>query len=178
MMKKKTLLIFFATLLSLVANAQTECGGEATYASHYCDCKNNSIDIRRTGLQALQHLEFSDSIWYYAMSDAFTDAGMTAYLFSESDVQVNMYATCATPDVIQGKASFTVPSNQTRDLDAQSIKDKMASAGGSFSGRMYMVIYPVTPGAHCELYCYPYNHGPNSTPEDPLPVLVSMTYVS
>ena len=176
---KKTLFIFLATILSLATYASTDCAGyRPGYASHYCECQNNHVDIRRTGIQALNHLEFSDSIWFYAMSTTFTDAGMTAYLFSESDVQVDLYATCATTEVIEGKASIIVPSNQTRDLDAQAIKDKMASAGGDFSGRLYMVFYPVTPGAHCELYMYPYNQGPESTAKDPLPVLVDMTYVS
>ena len=176
---KKALFIFLATILSLATYASTDCAGyRPGYASHYCECQNNHVDIRRTGIQALNHLEFSDSIWFQAMSTTFTDAGMTAYLFSESDVQVDLYATCATTEVIEGKASIIVPSNQTRDLDAQAIKDKMASAGGSFSGRLFMVFYPVTPGAHCELYMYPYNQGPESTAKDPLPVLVDMTYVS
>ncbi len=144
------------------------------YADHYCAC--NYEYTRINSLNSLKNLEFSDSIWFKTSLETFTKAGMTAYLFSESDVQVKIFQQCKNED---SSYSFLVPKNQTRDLDHQAILDKLASFGASNTNAViYVLFYPVIEGAECRLMCYPYNEGPNSTPDAPLPMLLGMTYVS
>ena len=154
--------------------ASTDCSGyKDTYPDHYCDC-NNPTKIY--GLSELQDLNFSDSIWFKTSMTTFTSAGMTAYLFSESDVQVDIYQNCRT---FSKAYSFLVPKNQTRDMDHQTILDKLEQNGVSgLNAAIYVLFYPVEDGSDCRLMCYPYNTGPNSTAADPLPMLVDMTYVS
>ena len=172
---KRILPVLLLCCSALALQAQTECGGKETYPAHYCDCQYNQAKIN--SISQLNYLNFNDSLWFQGSSTIFTNAGMTAYLFSESDVQVDVYQRCTAKTTL---FSFTVPKNQTRDMDAQALKDRMIAAGVDPSSQMAMrmVFYPVEEGAQCELYCYPYNTGPNSTAKDPLPVLVGMTYVS
>ena len=157
------------------AFANTDCSGyQASYPDHYCECYNDVI--RLTSLDGLKDLHFADSIWFKTGSQTFIKAGMTAYLFSETDVQVDIYQNCKTDKKLY---SFTVPKNQTRDMDHQSILDRLEQNGvAGMNTTIYVLFYPVEQGADCRLMCYPYNTGPNSTPEDPLPVLTGMTYVS
>ena len=157
------------------AAANTDCTDyQDSYPDHFCECTHDNI--RLSGISGLKDLHFSDSIWFRTSSSTFTKAGMTAYLFSESDVQVDIYQTCKTEKKLY---SFLVPKNQTRDMDHQAILDKMEQYGGAGASMViYVLFYPVEEGADCRLMCYPYNSGPNSTPEDPLPVLVGMTFVS
>ena len=157
------------------AAANTDCTDyQDSYPDHFCECTHDNI--RLSGISGLKDLHFSDSIWFRTSSSTFTKAGMTAYLFSESDVQVDIYQTCKTEKKLY---SFLVPKNQTRDMDHQAILDKMEQYGGAGASMViYVLFYPIEEGADCRLMCYPYNSGPNSTPEDPLPVLVGMTFVS
>ena len=167
------LLLLSASVAHLFAS--TDCSGYSPdYLDHYCDC---NAAQRISDLSGLSNLTFSDSIWFRTGTQTFTEAGMTAYLFSESDVQVDIYQRC---ESIEKLYSFFVPKNQTRDLDKQTIQDKFEQNGGSLGMNMVIrvLFYPTEPGAECRLMCYPYNTGPNSTPEAPLPVLVGMTYVS
>lgn len=146
------------------------------YPGHYCDCEYNYTTV--SGIAGLNDVNFSDSVWFKTSLKTFTNAGMTAYLFSESDVQVDIYQNCRTTKKLY---SFTVPKNQTRDLDHETILAKLEQNGvgaGSLNMTIRVVFYPVTGGADCRLMCYPYNTGPNSTMEAPLPLLVGMTYVS
>ena len=168
------LLVIFVHAIPMHAN--TDCDGyKDTYPNHYCECTNEYI--RLSGINGLKDLTFSDSIWFRTGSNTFTQEGMTAYLFSESDVQVDIYQSCRTTKKLY---SFLVPKNQTRDMDHQDILDKLEQNGMSGDANMviYVLFYPTEEGADCRLMCYPYNTGPNSTPEAPLPVLVGMTYVS
>ena len=160
---------------TLSTYARTDCSGyQSTYPDHYCDCY---VDNQRiNSLDALKDLHFNDSIWFKTSSNTFTQAGMTAYLFSESDVQVKIFQKCTSQKTL---FATDVPKNQTRDMDHQSILDKMAQNGGTGANMtIYVLFYPTIEGADCRLMCYPYNQGPNSTPEAPLPMLVGMTYVS
>lgn len=168
------LLVIFVHAIPMHAN--TDCDGyKDTYPNHYCECTNDRVYL--SGMDGLKDLHFADSIWFRTGSNTFTQAGMTAYLFSESDVQVDIYQSCRTTKKLY---SFLVPKNQTRDMDHQDILDKLEQNGMSGDANMviYVLFYPTEEGADCRLMCYPYNTGPNSTTDDPLPVLVGMTYVS
>ena len=158
------------------AYARTDCSGyRDTYPDHYCACNYDHTKIQ--DLSGLKNLIFNDSIWFKTTLKTFTEAGMTAYLFSESDVQVDIYQNCRSFNKME---QFTVSKNQTRDLDHQTILDKLEQNGASSSANtvIYVLFYPLEEGAECRLMCYPYNTGPNSTAADPLPVLIGMTYVS
>ncbi len=180
-MKRNLLLLFLLSILMLLvsvdsAYARTDCSGyKDTYPDHYCACNYDCTRIQN--LSGLKNLTFNDSIWFKTTLKTFTEAGMTAYLFSESDVQVDIYQNCRTDKKMY---EFTVSKNQTRDLDHQTILDKLEQNGASTStnATIYVLFYPVEEGADCRLMCYPYNTGPNSTAADPLPVLIGMTYVS
>ena len=179
---KRNLLVLFLLSISMLfvsvdsAYARTDCTGyKDTYPDHYCACNYDCTRIQN--LSGLQNLTFNDSIWFKTTLKTFTEAGMTAYLFSESDVQVDIYQNCRTFNKMY---QFTVSKNQTRDLDHQTILDKLEQNGASSSANtaIYVLFYPLEEGADCRLMCYPYNTGPNSTAADPLPVLIGMTYVS
>ena len=180
-MKRNLLLLFLLSILMLLvsvdsAYARTDCSGyKETYPDHYCACNYDCTRIQN--LSALKDLHFNDSIWFKTTLKTFTEAGMTAYLFSESDVQVDIYQNCRTFNKMH---QFTVSKNQTRDLDHQTILDKLEQNGASTATNttIYVLFYPLEEGADCRLMCYPYNTGPNSTAADPLPVLIGMTYVS
>ena len=178
---KRNLLLFLLSIPMLFVSvgniyARTDCSGyKETYPDHYCACNYDCTRIQN--LSGLKNLTFNDSIWFKTTLKTFTEAGMTAYLFSESDVQVDIYQNCRTENKMY---QFTVSQNQTRDLDHQTILDKLEQNGASSSANtaIYVLFYPLEEGADCRLMCYPYNTGPNSTAVDPLPVLIGMTYVS
>ena len=178
---KRNLLLFLLSIPMLFVSvgniyARTDCSGyKDTYPDHYCECNYDHTKIQN--MSGLKNLTFNDSIWFKTTLKTFTEAGMTAYLFSESDVQVDIYQNCRTFNTMH---QFTVSKNQTRDLDHQTILDKLEQNGASSSANtvIYVLFYPLEEGADCRLMCYPYNTGPNSTAADPLPVLIGMTYVS
>ena len=178
---KRNLLLFLLSIPMLFVSvgniyARTDCSGyKDTYPDHYCACNYDCTRIQN--MSGLKNLTFNDSIWFKTTLKTFTEAGMTAYLFSESDVQVDIYQNCRTFNKMH---QFTVSKNQTRDLDHQTILDKLEQNGASTATNttIYVLFYPLEEGADCRLMCYPYNTGPNSTAADPLPVLIGMTYVS
>ena len=129
-MKRFLQLLALTTLLcslALSTYARTDCSGyQPTFPDHYCDCY---VDNQRiSSLDALKDLHFNDSIWFTTSSNTFTEAGMTAYLFSESDVQVKIFQKCSSDKPL---FATDVPKNQTRDMDHQYILDKMAQNGGT-----------------------------------------------
>ena len=163
---KRNLLLFLLSIPMLFVSvgniyARTDCSGyKDTYPDHYCECNYDHTKIQN--MSGLKNLTFNDSIWFKTTLKTFTEAGMTAYLFSESDVQVDIYQNCRTFNTMH---QFTVSKNQTRDLDHQTILDKLEQNGASSSANtvIYVLFYPLEEGADCRLMCYPYNTGPNST---------------
>lgn len=178
-MKHYLLLSLFTALLCLSAqnaSARTDCAGyKETYPLHYCDCYVDHTKLSK--LDGLNDLNFNDSIWFKTSLKTFLNDGLTIYLFSESDVQVDIYQRCTSLSSLA--YSFTVAKNQTRDIDKETLLKKLTENGVTeLNISVYVVFYPLTEGADCRLMCYPYNRGPQSTADDPLPVLVDMTYVS
>lgn len=165
----------FLCSLTLSTYARTDCSGyQSTYPDHYCDCYYDANRV--SSLDALKDLRFNDSIWFKTSIKTFLNDGLTLYLFSESDVQVDIYLNCKTNNA---KYSFTVSKNQTRDIDKETLNQKLTDNGVTeLNIIIYVVFHPLIEGADCRLMCYPYNKGPQSTALDPLPVLIDMTYVS
>lgn len=156
--------------------ADTNCSGyKPSYPNHYCDCNATKYD-RNKYLGSLPFdVQITDSVWFRSRSDLFLD-GFTAYLYSDCDVQFDIYQNCTSHEPLY---RVTIPKGQARDVTAESIKQKLESMGvGSTSmGSIYLCIYPID-GAGGRLMCYPYNTGYNSTCNDILSLLPGMTFVS
>lgn len=178
-MKRFLLLSIVTTIACSIAlniYARTDCSGYSpSYPDHYCNCHYDHVKLSK--LEGINDLTFNDSIWFKTSLKTFLNDGLTIYLFSESDVQVDIYLRCTSLSALA--ESFTVSKNQTRDIDQESLLAKLQENGVTqLNTGIYVVFYPITEGVECRLMCYPYNKGPQSKPEDPLPVLIDMTYVS
>ena len=163
------LLLFLAK--TVVLSAGTDCAGyKPSYPEHYCECKNNTKHLGKLPFDVM----VTDSIWFDCSSNLFTK-GFTAYLYSDCDVNFDIYQNCTSSEPLY---SVVIPKNQARDVSAESIKQKLESMGMSGSSMaIFLCIYPVG-GVGGRLMCYPYNTGYNSTCSDILSLLPGMTFVS
>ncbi len=138
---------------------------------YYCDCRLNSYTFSFP-LDTI----VNDTVWYTAsMNDL--KKGMSAYWFSDCSVTMEVYAFCTNKEPI---FQITVGPNQMRDVDAAFIQKKIDEAGSSVQEVIagltpHMRVYPN--GGTGRVYCYPYDQGPESTCDDPLPLRPGMTYV-
>ena len=181
---KRCLSIILFCILALTAVAQTPAyvpagsdsceivrqGIKAPY--YYCDCRENSNTFAFPLVT-----EIKDTVWYTATVDDLK-RGISAYWFSNCSVTMEVYAFCASKDPT---FSMTIGKNQMRDLDVAMINQKLDEMGET--ARMmaqtltpHMRVYPN--GGTGKVYCYPYDQGPLSTCEDPLPLLPRMTIVT
>ena len=139
---------------------------------YYCDCHYNS-DTFAFPLEKV----VNDTMWYSAtMNDL--KQGISAYWFSDCSVVMELYTYCTNKEPVY---SLTVGRNQMRDMDAAMIQKKIDEFGEGMQGALadlkpHMRVYPVGGGTG-RVYCYPYNQGPESTCDDPLPLRPGMTYV-
>ena len=142
--------------------------------SYYCECKE-----KNTAFQLPMDITINGSNWYKCTLGQLKD-GMTAYLYSDCDVTLEVYGDCAfsSPDY-----THTFEQNQARNMDGdkivEKVKKKLEEYGMSYSDKMsvYYRISPVGNGTG-RLLCCAYNQGPASTCSDILPLLMSMTFVS
>ena len=165
-------LLLFLVNIATVVVADTKCSGyiPLIHPDHYCDCKNDFARLYSLPLDVM----VTDSMWFKTSSGVFT-SGFTAYLYSDCDVQFDIYQNCTSSKVLY---SVTIPKGQARDVSAESIKNKLESMGvGGASMAIYLCIYPVD-GEGGRLMCLPYNTGYNSTCNDILELLPGMTFVS
>ena len=168
---KICLFLLFFLVKVVVVSADTTCDGyDLSYPSHYCDCENKQTRLYALPLDVM----VNDSIWFKTSSTLFTN-GFTAYLYSDCDVQFDIYQKCYSKEALY---RVTIPKGQARDVTAESIKQKLEEAGMSgASMAIYLCIYPID-GEGGRLMCYPYNTGYNSTCNDILSLLPGMTFVS
>lgn len=162
-------IVLLASATSVLAD--TNCTGyKPTHPDHYCDCKYNISQLATLPFD----VQVTDSIWFKASSNLFIN-GFTAYLYSDCDVNFDIYQNCISLTPLY---SVTIPKNQARDVTAETINQKLEEAGVSITSMaLYLCIYPVG-GTGGRLMCYPYNTGHNSTCEDILSLLPGMTFVS
>lgn len=162
-------IVLLASATSVLAD--TNCTGyKPTHPDHYCDCKYNTSQLATLPFD----VQVTDSIWFKASSNLFIN-GFTAYLYSDCDVNFDLYQNCISHTPLY---SVTIPKNQARDVTAETINQKLEEAGVSITSMaLYLCIYPVD-GTGGRLMCYPYNTGHNSTCEDILSLLPGMTFVS
>lgn len=145
-------------------------GMEAPY--YYCDCHESS----RTFAFPLEE-EITDTVWYTATVDDLKQ-GISAYWFSDCSVTMEVYAMCTSKEPT---ISMTIGKNQMREIDVAKINQKISEMGETAQQLMgaltpHIRVYPN--GGTGRVFCYPYNQGPSSSCDDPLPLRPAMTYVT
>jgi len=174
-MKKFYTIILAALLLAPCASAQTDCEilrDQNGWPMHYCDCQND-----HTKLMALPiDTTITDSIWFKSTLKVFINSGMTAYLYSETDVYFDIYQRCTTPKTL---LDTVIKQNRAFEIDGETLQQKLAENGQSNANMaIYVCIHPAEEGKSSRVLCYPYGQGPASTCEDILPIVPAMTFVS
>ena len=140
--------------------------------NYYCRCKEGA----RTFAFPVEMM-VKDTMWYTATMDDVLQ-GISAYWFSKSSVMMDVFAFC------YSKAptfSLSVGPNQMRDMDADVINAKLAALDEQAKLMAkeltpHIRVYPQR-GDSGKVYCYPYDQGPESKCDDPLPLRIGMTYV-
>jgi len=139
---------------------------------YYCQCKEGA-QVFSFPFEGV----IKDTVWYTATMDDMMQ-GLSAYWFSKSSVTMDVFTFCF------GKVpsfTITVGPNQMKDMDIDKINEKFneLSAQQQLMAKEitpHLRVYP-TKGDSGRVYCYPYDQGPESKCEDPLPLRVGMTYV-
>jgi hypothetical protein len=143
--------------------------------AHYCDCHINSTEMPFPAQTAV-----SDSAWYTCKG--FKDIlknGMTAYWFADCKITMDVYVSCIFE---QPAVHMTIGPNSMREIDPEEIKQKTGDMSESVSELVnalapHMHVCPHKGGSG-RAYLYPYDKGPHSTCEDPLPFFPELAYVA
>lgn len=149
---------------------------KSAWAPHYCACSCLANQFHSLPLD----IALSDSVWYKGSANTLK-TGVTAYIYGEVGVHIDLYFNCKTLNVVSNPSqtfvgSVDVEPNNIWDIDEATIAAKLEEAG--VTSAVYMCIYPLEEGKEVRLFCNPYNVGPHSTCEDILPVVPGMTFVS
>lgn len=171
------ILIVFAALPTVRAQQVTmeECeririGLKAPY--YYCSCHFES-DTIVFPIDAVVR----DTMWFTAtLSDI--RKGLSAYWFSEDSVNMDVFTFCTDRVPLM---SLTVGGNMMLEIDAAEVEERLNNMPKDVQATLslmtpHMRVYPQGEGSG-HVYCYPYNNGPSSTCEAPLPLMHGMTYV-
>jgi len=138
---------------------------------YYCACDESS-----TAFSFPYEAEVSDTLWFTATMEDLRQ-GISAYWFANSSVTMEVYAFCTSkvPTI-----TMTVGPNQMRDIDVEKINKKLDEMGEMAAAaekmKPHIRVYPNNGGSG-HVYCYPYDQGPHSTCEEPIPLRSGMTYV-
>lgn len=138
---------------------------------YYCACEESSTEFSFP-----YEAEVSDTLWFTATMNDLRQ-GISAYWFANSSVTMEVYAFCTSkvPTI-----TLTVGPNQMRDIDVAKINKKLEEMGDLAAAAEKMTphirVFPNNGGSG-HVYCYPYDQGPHSTCEDPIPLRSGMTYV-
>ena len=140
---------------------------------NYCECMENSQSFAFPMV-----IEVKDTMWFQAEVKDLLQ-GLSAYWFSDCSVVLEAYAFCESR---YPTLTLTVGQNQMRDMDAEDINAKIQNAGEVAQGAIdkiqpHVRIYPATKGCPGTVYCYPYDQGPRSKCDNPIPLYPRMTYV-
>lgn len=143
------------------------------YKYYFCDCKETSIPF-----QFGMDMTISDTTWFSAPISELRK-GLTAYWFADCQIQLEVYAFCSSKEPT---FSLRVSPNQMKDMDVTDINkklDEMGKLGEVFQQAVtpHMRAYPIGDGEG-RVICTPFDQGPNSTCEDPLPMYNGMTFIS
>jgi len=138
---------------------------------YYCACDESSSPFSFP-----YEAEVSDTLWFTATMNDLRQ-GISAYWFANTSVTMEVYAFCTSkvPTI-----TMTVGPNQMRDIDVEKINQKLSEMGdlAAMAEKMtpHIRVFPNNGGSG-RVYCYPYDQGPHSTCEDPVPLRAGMTYV-
>jgi len=138
---------------------------------YYCACDESS-----TAFSFPYEGEVNDTLWFTATMNDLRQ-GISAYWFANSSVTMEVYAFCTSkvPTI-----TMTVGANQMRDIDVAKINKKLDEMGdmAAVAEKMtpHIRVFP-NKGGSGHVYCYPYDQGPHSTCENPIPLRAGMTYV-
>lgn len=139
--------------------------------AHYCLCSEDAATFSFP-----MDVIINDVQWYKVVIDDFRK-GFTAYLYSDCMFKMDIYGDCA---LSSPSYSYTLSPNQTRDVDSETIEEKLQSLesmGLSGMKHVYLCIYPVN-GVSGRFICLPYNQGYHSTCSNLLELIPSMVFVS
>lgn len=136
----------------------------------FCECEYNSIPFSFPVDTII-----TDTVWWTATVEDMRK-GISAYWFSDCSVTMEVYALCVsnTPTIVQ-----SVGRNRMCEMDVSEINKKLEEMENlSFLTALtpHIRVYPRAGGSG-HVYCYPYDQGPHSTCENPLPLFPGMTYV-
>lgn len=138
-------------------------------APHYCDCKEGS-----TAFAFPLDATVTDTAWYSATIDDLRQ-GITAYWFADGSVTLEAFVRCVSKEPT---IRLTIGGDQMREIDAAEIQAKLDKYG-AWTGLADPHLRVVPNGSVSgRVYCTPYDQGPHSTCDDPLPVRTTMVYVS
>lgn len=139
--------------------------------AHFCECYENSEQFAFPLVR-----ELSDTAWYVSSVQELRQ-GISAYWFADCSLTLEVYALCTS----WGPAfSVTVGPNRMTDVDNAYINQKLEELGDKVKPMVEAMgarVRAYTNGGSGKVYCYPYDQGPESTCEDPLPLHSRMTYV-
>ena len=145
------------------------------YPSYFCDCELQRKKNQINGLPF--DITVTDTTWYGSSSDIMLD-GCSAYLYSECDVKMIIVQNCYNKPGLGIYKEVVVQSNQARDVEPSAIKDLMKKNGVTGRIGIRIGILPMEIGKESRFICCPYNQGPHSTCDNPLPILLDMVFVS
>lgn len=143
---------------------------EAPY--YFCECELQSVPFAFP-----MDTVIADTTWFTASMNDLRQ-GMSAYWFANCKVTMEVYAFCTSKEPTM---SFTIWGNQMREVDLDEINSRLAEMGSTaqqLAGSLipHIRVYPHDGGSG-RVYANPYDEGPVSTCEDPLPLRPRMTYV-
>lgn len=139
---------------------------------YYCACHFES-DTFQFPLDTVVR----DTIWLTAtMNDI--RKGISAYWFSDDTVTIEIYTFCTDKVPLM---SLTLGGNRMREVDAAEVQEQMDKMPQDIMATLSLItphlrVYPQGKGFG-RVCCYPYDQGPKSTCEAPLPLMQGMTYV-
>ena len=81
----------------------------STLPAHYCVCKYDHNQFTFPIDSTL-----TDSVWYKGTISTFTNQGITAYVYGDCGVRIDLYQNCQSPNPIK---SYEVKPNQTCDVE-------------------------------------------------------------
>ena len=143
---------------------------EAPY--YFCECNLTSVPF-----EFPLELEVTDTMWFSSKLEDL-ELGVSAFWFSNCDVTLEVYAFCTSkvPTI-----AFDVPANRMYEMSIDQINERLNGMGTTArelagSLKPMIRIYPHD-GGHGKAFVYPYDEGPESTCDKPMPLVTNMRYI-
>jgi hypothetical protein len=143
---------------------------EAPY--YFCECNLTSVPF-----EFPLELEVTDTMWFSSKLEDL-EQGVSAFWFSNCAVTLEVYAFCTSK---VPTLSFDVPANRMYEMSVEQIEHRLEGMGSTareLAGSVTPMIrfYPHD-GGHGKAYVYPFDEGPESTCDKPMPLVTNMRYI-